>query len=420
MVELKCIENIIPDLELIKFQNIGVQKVLLNKKMLLAFDTGTGKTFTYALIVRALLNRNPEKKHVFIIIHDSIEQAPRDISNLVSAPVSAFSARMGQYSQLKNAWDRSSVIVMTYQCFAKENMIKFLYDRLPDIESFVIDEAHHVSNWDTSDIAFNIRSLCHFIPYVVALTATPMTSRSQQYYQILNIIDRGLSPRRDETALGKYSERYFPVNRADYGIKGKYRTTLEIVKPTPNQVGDIKGIVSRVVKGTGAVNQVDTLVRVIKTRLREGKQIIVYINYHDTREWVEQHLLEEKIRFVSLHGRITKSDERKQILNSFATGEVSVLLTSISESLNIDSDVVVFYEFTTKLKQVMGRAHRGLDEKELELVFIITKDTAEVEFFDKYIYQRSLTMQKLLQKDYSEFIKVGEEIQKLSIAQDDF
>ncbi len=66
----------------------------------------------------------------------------------------------------------------------------------------------------------------------------------------------------------------------------------------------------------------------------------------------------------------------------------------------------------------MGRAHRGLEGKELELVFIVTRDTAEVDFFEKYIYRRSLTLQCLLRKDYSEFIRVGEQLREMNIGTD--
>lgn len=415
---VQTLENIVPDVEMPTFQNIGVQSALLNKKMLLAFDTGTGKTFTYSVFVRGLLNRNPEKKHIFIIIHDSIKQAPADIAGIVAAPVLAFSSVAGEAVRLAKNWNRLSIAVLTYECFRQEDFVEFIYAHLDEIESVVIDEAHHISNWDTSDTAFMIRSLCHFIPYVVELSATPMTSHRQQYFQLMNVIDRSLSSRRDETPSGKYDERYMAVNRGDYEIKGNYKTTLKVVTPQKNQIGHIHGIVSRVVKGTGAINQVEELIRVVKERLRDDKQIIIYVNYHDTRAWVEQYLTANGIEFISLHGKVTKMDEREKLLALYKNREVNVLITSVAESLNIDSDVVVFYEFTTKLKQVMGRAHRGLSEKELELVFIVTKDTDEVEYFLKYIYNRSLTIQKLLHKDYSEFIKIGEQVKLMSITDD--
>lgn len=411
----QCLENLIPEIEPFSFQNIGVQKALLNKKMLLAFDTGTGKTFTYALFVRALLNRNPEKKHIFVIIHDSLDQAVKDLRNLVAAPVQAFSGAAGEFGRMSRMWNRTSIIALTYECFRDMDMVLFLYNHLLELESFVIDEAHHAANWDDSDTAFMIRAICKFIPYIVELTATPITSVKAQYFQLLNIADRKLSPRRDETEFGKYEERYFPVDRSEYEIKGSYKPILEVVEPQPNQIGKIHGIVSRVIKGTGAVNQVQALVRLLKKYIVQQKKVIVYVNYHDTRCWVESHLETSGISFVSLHGKVLKMEDRKDILACFADGDVQVLVTSVAESLNIDSDVVVFYEFTTKLKQVMGRAHRGLSGKELDLVFVLTRNTAEVDYFMKYVYDRSLTIQRLLRKDYSEFIAIGNQIKEMDL-----
>ena len=81
MKALQCVENIVPGLELPEFQNTGAQMALLNKRVALGADTGLGKTFTYAVFVRGLLNRNPENKHVLVIIHDSIKQVPTDVAD---------------------------------------------------------------------------------------------------------------------------------------------------------------------------------------------------------------------------------------------------------------------------------------------------------------------------------------------------
>lgn len=412
------VENIISGAELPVFQNIGVQEALLNKKMLLAFDTGTGKTFTYSFFVRGLLNRNPDKKHIFVIIHDSLKQAPADIRNMTGVPVGAFSSSYEDLSKLMSLWSKLSIIVITYECFRSMDAVLFLYKNLPYIESITIDEAHHVSNWDESNTAFMIRAICHHVPYIVALSATPMTSREAQYFQIMNLLDRSLSSHRDETPLGKYERRYLPVNRDEYNIKGRYKSRLELVVPQQNQIGKIHGVVSRVVKGTGAINQVQALMRIIREKKQQGKRVIVYVHYHDTRNWVEQHFTDGNISYVSLHGKITKMSDRQKSLDKFSQGKVDVLITSVAESLNIDADVVIFYEFTTKLKQVMGRAHRGLEEKELELIFIITKDTDEVDYFMEYIYKRSLSIQNLLRKDYSEFIRIGEELKRIQNSDD--
>lgn len=412
---LMCLSNILPDVELPPFQLAGMQSVFENKKMLLAFDTGTGKTFTYAGIVRGLLNRDPSKKHILVIIHDSITQVPNDVRELTNVYVEAFDGTEESVGRLKYFWNRTSIFCLTLEALRVFGIVKFLFDHLMEIESFTIDEAHHVSNWDESDTAFMIRSLVRAIPYVVELSATPITRESKQYYRLMNLLDRNMSPHRDETYLGRYVNRYLPVNRQDYELKGDYISTLLLVEPTIEQIGPQKGIVFKKIKGSGAVPQVKKLISFTKQRLSEGKRVLIYLHYHDTREWVEFNFQGEGIPYVSLHGKIRTKAEREVILDKFRNKEVDVLITSVTESLNIDADVVIFYEFTTMVKQVIGRAHRGLNPKPLEVAFVLTRDTDEVEFFMKYIYKRSLTIQKLLGKDYSELIAIGKQVEQLCL-----
>lgn len=412
---MQALSNVLPDVELPSFQLQGMQETFENHKMLLGFDTGMGKTFTYAGIVRGLLNKNPNGKHILLIINDSVPQVPNDVRNLVRVATETFDGTEESAGRLRFFWERSSIFCLTLEALRVFGVVKFLFDHLPEIESFTIDEAHHVSNWDSSDTAFMIRSLVRTVKYVVELSATPMTRTSKQYYRLMNLLDRNLSPHRDESFLDKYVDRYMPVNRKDYDMKGEYTSTLLVCNPTLDQAAPQHGIVFKKIKGPGAVPQVTKLVEFVKSRLSEQKSIIVYVHYHDTRHWVEENFTEQGISFVSLHGRLRSRQERQEVLARYKSGEADVLITSVTESLNIEADVVVFYEFTTLVKQVIGRAHRGLVGKPLEVAFIITRDTDEVDFFLKYIYQRSLTIQRLLQKDYSELTAIGREVEKLTL-----
>ena len=410
-----CLQNILPGVEMPSFQLGGLTEVFTNNKMLLAFDTGTGKTFTYAGIVRGLLNRNPDKKHLLVIINDSIPQVPNDVRSLTSVATESFDGTSESSARLKFFWDRTSIFCFTLEALRIPGVVLFLFKHLLEIESLTIDEAHHVSNWGSSDTAFMIRALAREIPFVVELSATPMTSESKQYYRLLNVLDRNISPYRDETRFGKYVNRYMPVNRDDYGLKGDYTPTLVKVTPTIDQMKKQKGIVFRHLKGTGAIPQVNALIETVASRLCDGKRVLIYMHYHDTREWVEKHLKEANIPYTSLHGRVVGKAEKQIVLDRFRNHEVDVLVTSVTESLNIEADVVIFYEFTTSVKQVIGRAHRGLRGKRLEIVFILTEDTDEIEYFLKYIYARSLTVQRLLGKDYSEIVEIGREVEQMSL-----
>lgn len=415
---MKCIENIVPDLELYSFQNIGIAKTLLETKQLLGFDTGTGKTVVSSVIIRALLNRDPERKHIFVAINASLEQTYNVVSSLTAVPTATFTGGGKETARLQYLWDRTSIFIVTYESFRNFEFTNLLFRNLPQIESITIDECHHISNWDNSTGAFVIRALVKYIPYVCGLSATPAISNQAQFYRVMNVLDRTVSAQRQERQPDVYAHRYYPVDRADYDIKGNYKTTLEVVLPMKHQIGKLHGNIFKTLKGNGAVNQVDTLLRVVKQRLQQGKTVIIYVHLHEVREWVEQHLAENKITFKSLTGKTKKREERAQIIEEFSQRKFDVLITSVSESLNIESDVVIFYELTSQLKQVMGRAHRGLTPKDLELVFILTKDSEEIDYFQTYIYVRSITLQKILKKDYSEFIKIGESLKNLSIASD--
>ena len=411
----QAIGNIIPDIEFPDFQLASMCQVFENKKMLLGADTGTGKTFSFAGIVRGLLNRNPDKKHILVIINDSIPQVPNDVRALTKVSVETFDGSSESAGRLRFFWDRTSIFCLTLEALRIFDVVKFLFDHLPEIESFTVDEAHHVANWDASDTAFMVRSLVRLVPYVVELSATPMTRTSKQYYRLMNLLDRNMSPHRDETYRGKYVDRYMPVNRKDYDMKGDYKSTLLVAKPTLDQMQPQHGIVFKQLKGTGAVPQVTVLCDFVQKRLAEGKRVLVYVHYHDTRSWVEFNFEGRGIRYTSLHGRLKGKVEKSAAVDRFKSGEVDVLITSVTESLNIDADVVVFYEFTTLVKQVIGRAHRGLAGKPLEIAFVITRDSDEVEYFMKYIYARSLAVQKLLHKDYSELIEIGKKVEQLNL-----
>lgn len=412
---MDCLRNIIPKIELHPSQNKGVEMALRFHRVLLGHDTGMGKSYMYATVIRGLLNANPDGKHIIVMIHDSMSQLPQDIANLAECPVAAVDATQSSANYFSKLFATNSVICMTYEAFTVPSILLELYQCLPLVESFSLDEAHHASNWDTSDTALMIRAFAQFAKYNIGLTATPMTVSSKQFYRLMNILDRDLSSRRDETFANKYTERYLPANREDYGIKGQYKTTLIPVVPQVDQLGKQSGIVFKGLKGTGAEHQVEALVKVLQERVADGKQCIVYIAYHDSRHWVEQHLDEAGLRYTSIHGQVVSKDERAKRAALFRDRKVDILLTSISESLNLSADVVVFYEFNAKMKQVIGRAHRGLEGKNLEIVVIITQDTDEVDFFKEKVQQRAERAQTILHKDYSEILALGDEIDKMQL-----
>lgn len=403
------IDCISPGVHLEDIQITGVIRTLLEKKMLLVYDTGLGKTFIASVILRALLNRNPNSKHIVIVLKDQDIQTPATIRSITGAKVIFTDASSRSLTRFFNKWDNNDIFIVTYNCFQNIDFLQFLYINIPQVTSFIIDEAHLASNWNTSNQAWLIRSFTAKVEYVVALTATPITSNRAQFPLLRNLINRDFTYRKYEVMSVKdYAKGYLQINRKDYGMKGNYKSEIIWCDPLPHQIGNLHGNIFQITKGSGAVNQANAVIETL--RREQGNKIIIYVHYHDSRQWLEKNIKEAGFSFVSLHGKITNRKERTNILEKFNNNECNILITSITTALDISADTIIFYEFTTAVKQMIGRPHRGLAPKNLNIYFILTRDTAEIFYFSKYIYYRSLDIQYLLGKDYSEIIAVGNEL----------
>ncbi|MFG6349251.1 MAG: hypothetical protein K1W15_11120, partial [Lachnospiraceae bacterium] len=146
-------------------------------------------------------------------------------------------------------------------------------------------------------------------------------------------------------------------------------------------------------KGSGAINQAVSLVNTIKAL--EGKKGLVYVRQHSVREWVIKFFDKAGIRYECINGNVVK--ERPQILERFNQGEdLDVLITSVTTAIDADCDYVCFYEFTVELKQMIGRADRGLKSKIVDIFYFLTKGSSEVGYFLDKIVARSELVKEIL------------------------
>ncbi len=405
------------NIELEPIQVHGVIRALLEKRVILRYDTGLGKTIMMSVILRGLINAEPNKKRIVFVMKDQETETPKKMAPIVQAPIIFTSAENHKLQQMYKFWDRTSVILLTYQCLQNIELVSFLYTKLNEIDAIFIDEAHLVSNWTEANTSFMLRSIVDKVEYCIGLTATPIIRDTHQFSRLRNLINRDISYKYDENvATPSPHKSFININRQDFGLKGNYKSIPIFVTPMLHQLGKLKGNIFDITKGEGAINQVTKLLQLLQER--SGKKVLVYIRYHKTRLWVEKYLHNNNISFQSIHGKVTNTGDRKLILNKFNTGEVPILLTSLTTSLDIDADTVIMYEFTTYVKQMIGRAHRGLVPKDLEIIFILTRDTVELDYFMRYIYYRSELIQDTLGIDYSEFIELGKKIEKEMLESD--
>ncbi|MEG1142572.1 MAG: helicase-related protein, partial [Clostridia bacterium] len=186
---------------------------------------------------------------------------------------------------------------------------------------------------------------------------------------------------------------YISRTRKDIGVESNYIPHVHTVKPMGSQRGMSGAEMFKYTRGQGAYNQVNKLIEVIKSH-RPGKGI-VFVWQHVVRNFVEGELRNTDIKFESISG-LTNNKERARIMKEFNEGKLDTVLISTKTSVDLDSDYVFFYEFTVDVRQVIGRAERGLNPKDLHIHWLFTQETGEFDYFKENIYNRSLLVRNVV------------------------
>ena len=124
---------------------------------------------------------------------------------------------------------------------------------------------------------------------------------------------------------------------------------------------------------------------------------LIFISQGSIIEWVSANFKKNEIDFEVIDGE-TSIQDRTRITSRFASGDCKLVITSLTTALDLDCDYVVFYEFTVEVEQMIGRAHRGLGNKELDVYFIITENTPEITYFMENIVPRCKLIEDILSK----------------------
>lgn len=197
-------------------------------------------------------------------------------------------------------------------------------------------------------------------------------------------------------------------NAAAFGRVTAPKGIIVWIDPMPYQIEAEYSELSDLCKGEGATEQAEALAQLIQ--FNQGKRGLVYINRHKVREWVLPFLDKAGISYRCINGR-TPNDEREEILKEFNEDKsVDIIITSVTEALDLDCDYVIFYEFTSNIKQMIGRAQRGFTDKNLFVFYMITDKTKEVDYFYNNIYKHCEVASYVLRKDYSEVLDLEDEL----------
>lgn len=411
MESFQAVQDVLCDIKLHDLQCVDVMKMLYMKRAICIYDTGTGKTLLAAAVMKLLWNEDPSRKFIIFVKKDQLAQTPQKLEKACEQRVIASAADYKSISNiLSSNYTAYSILMLTHDCLCNPAIMNALFQVRSQYCGVIIDEAHDLQNFNHTDSARLLSGITQNFEYCWALTATPIVSNLIQLAKLANIVDNQRYP--NYTLLSKNLASgvvrvkddpcfFINRNRAEFGSNCEYRGIVEWCAPLPHQKIPCGGNkMFQLCKGSGAHPQANKLVDVIQQRV--GKRGLIFINQHEVRSWVMPFLGAANIRYALING-VTSFANRVQIMQQFNEEKsLDVVITSVTTAIDLDCDYVVFYEFTIELKQMIGRAHRGLGDKSLDVIFIITDDSSEVEYFSNNILQKSFLVRDILGKDFSE------------------
>ncbi len=393
---------------LVGLQTVDVLSAIYRKRAIISYDTGLGKTYLASGIIRMLLNEDSSRKFIIIVKNKQLEQTPVKLQRCIGVSVMALNAERTVVKEkiLSGDFLKATVLVITHSCLQNNAVMSKLLENKQEYCCLIIDEAHNLSNTTDANSAVMLRGMCRAFEYCFALTATPITSDVKQYASLASMLDNEKYPDSAKLARnlrsGKFRIMDDPLffierKRNDFGISSKISGFPYFVECMPHQFGARGQDMAELCKGDGAVNQAMALVSFIEEH--KGSRGLIYVNRHSIRGWIIPFLEKAGIRYGCINGCTKRSEDRETMQRFNKDRELDVVITSITEAIDLDCDWVMFYELTLNVEQMIGRAYRGLNDKELNVYFMLTKDTYESDFFYENIYKRSQMVKNILGKE---------------------
>ena len=320
----------------LEHQKEAIQKLVENKKFILADDMGLGKT-TSTII--AALESNSKK--VLIICPATLKiNWKREIEN--------YSDKSIYIAESKNFSTEADFLIINY------DIIKNFHDPKKKNESqvlasnfdlVIIDEAHYIKN-GTAQRTKLINDIVKNTERLWLLTGTPMTSRPIDYFNLLSIIDSPVAKNWMAYAIRYCSGYQFNVGgRKIWNVTGA--SNLEELRDRT------LGLTLRRLK-ENVLDLPDKIITPVYLRLKSKLYENVMGEYYD---WYDKNPDESK----SLTVQFSKLTKIRQIIADEKIEQTIELAENILEQ---DKKVIIFCNFTDSLNKIaehFGKAAVKLD-----------------------------------------------------------
>ena len=305
-------------------QKEAIQKLVENKKFILADDMGLGKTTS--TIIAAL---ETGAKKILIICPATLKiNWKREIEN--------YSKKEVYISEGKSFSTEHDFVIVNYDILKNFHDTKKKDESLITRANFdlvIVDEAHYIKNAQAqrtkliNDIVKNAERLW-------LLTGTPMTSRPIDYYNLLNLVDSSVAKNWMAYVVRYCGGYQFKVGkRKVWNVIGasnleelRDRTTNLIVRRLKEDVLDLP----------------DKIITPIYLRLKSEEYENVMGEYYN---WYEKNPEESK----SLTVQFSKLTKVRQIIADEKINQTIELAENILEQ---DKKVIIFCNFTNSLNKI--------------------------------------------------------------------
>jgi len=308
----------------LQHQKEAIQKLVENKKFILADDMGLGKTTS--TIIAAL---ETGAKKILIICPATLKiNWKREIEN--------YSERSIFISEGKSFSTEHDFVIINY------DIIKNFHDTKKKNESqvtfanfdlVVVDEAHYIKN-PTAQRTKLINDIAKGVDRLWLLTGTPMTSRPMDYFNLLHLIESPVAKNWMAYAIRYCSGYQFNVGgRKVWNVTGS--SNLEELRDRTS------GLVLRRLK-ENVLDLPEKIITPVYLRLKSKAYEEVMGEYYD---WYDKNPEESK----SLTVQFTKLTKVRQIIADEKITQTIEIAENIVEQ---GKKVIIFCNFTDSLNKI--------------------------------------------------------------------
>jgi SWI/SNF-related matrix-associated actin-dependent regulator 1 of chromatin subfamily A len=305
-------------------QKEAIQKLVENKKYILADDMGLGKTTS--TIIAALESGS---KKVLIICPASLKiNWQREIDN--------YTDRSVYISEGKNFSQEHDFVIINYDIIKNFHNVKKKSDSQilgANFDLVVVDEAHYIKNGQAQRTKL-INDLVKKVDRLWLLTGTPMTSRPMDYFNLLSLVDSPVA----KNWLA-YAIRYCAGYQFNAGGRKIWNVTgasnLEELRDRTS------GLTLRRLK-ENVLDLPDKIITPIYLKLKSKAYEDIMGEYYD---WYDKNPEESK----SLTVQFTKLTKVRQVI---ADEKINYTIELAENILEQGKKVIIFCNFTDSLEKI--------------------------------------------------------------------